>query len=213
MTLDNQKEYWDKVAQEKTFTHPLDSTLLTKYLTPSSAIADYGCGYGRIIKQLIDEGYSNCIGFDTSRELIERGKNVKNLPIHAIATPSDLPLKNESMDAVLLFAVLTCIPSNHGQTSLIDLLQSKLKKGGILYISDYYLQENSAEVKNYFHLNDDETNYGVFTLPEGATFRHHPKEWITHLTRNFELLEENTIEVMTMNGHVAKGFQMILRNK
>ena len=212
MTIDNQKDYWDKVAQEKTFTHPLDLDLLSNYLTKNSSIVDYGCGYGRIIQQFFDAGYTHCTGFDTSKELIERGKKHQNLPLHVIQQPNDLPLENESTDAILLFAVLTCIPSNEGQKQLIQLLQSKLKKGGILYISDYYLQENSAEVKNYFHLNDDKENYGVFTLPEGATFRHHPKAWILELTREFEIVVEKEIEVMTMNGHIAKGFQMILKN-
>lgn len=208
MNIDNQKEYWDKVANTKNFTHPLNNSLLTKHLNAQSKILDFGCGYGRITAQLIDLGFQNVTGFDTSKELIQRGRSNHDLPIFHINDPLNLPVPDESVDCILLFAVLTCIPSNKGQQDLVDLLYTKLKKGGFIYISDYHLQENSGEVKQYTYLNDDKENYGVFHLAEGATFRHHTREWVAELTEDFILIEENEIDVMTMNKHSAKGFQL-----
>lgn len=209
MDLDNQKEYWNRVAEIKTFTHPIDLELLNRFLNKQSIILDFGCGYGRIVKQLTDLGFENVLGYDTSKELIARGIQENNLSLFHIENPIELPQKDNSVDCILLFAVLTCIASNEGQEKLINLLFSKLKKGGIIYISDYYLQENSVEVERYEFLNGDANNFGVFKLPEGATFRHHTKEWIKTLTKIFEILIENPIVVKTMNGNTAEGFQLI----
>lgn len=211
MNIDNQKEYWDKVAEIKTFTHPIDLELINNFLNNQSRIVDFGCGYGRIVKQLTDLGFENVNGFDTSKELIARGISENNLSLYHIDNPTELKLEDNSIDLIILFAVLTCIPSNEGQNSLISLLLSKLKKGGILYISDYYLQENSVEVERYEYLNGDKNNFGVFKLPEGAIFRHHTKEWIKTLTKDFEIISETPIIVETMNGNIANGFQLIAK--
>lgn len=209
MNLDNQKEYWDEVAEIKTFTHPIDIELLNPFLNKQSTIVDFGCGYGRIVKELTNLGFENVCGFDTSKELISRGVSENNLALYHIENPTELTLEDNSVDCIILFAVLTCIPSNEGQKNLIDLLLSKLKKGGILYISDYYIQEKSIEVERYDYLNGDKNNFGVFRLPEGATFRHHTKEWIKTLTKDFAVLIENPLIVKTMNGNIANGFQII----
>jgi SAM-dependent methyltransferase len=209
MNIDNQKEYWDEVAEIKTFTHPIDLELINNFLNNQSRIVDFGCGYGRIVKQLTDLGFENLCGFDTSKELITRGISENNLSLYHIDSPTELKLEDNSIDCIILFAVLTCIPSNEGQKDLMRLLISKLKKGGIIYISDYYLQENSVEVERYEYLNGDQNNFGVFKLPEGATFRHHTKEWIKTLTKDLDILIENPLIVRTMNGNIANGFQII----
>lgn len=211
MDLDNQKEYWNKVAEIKTFTHPIDLELLNRFLNKQSIIVDFGCGYGRIVKQLTDLGFKNVCGFDTSKELIARARSENDLTLYHIENPAELTLENNSVDCIILFAVLTCIPSNEGQISLINLLLSKLKKDGILYVSDYYLQEKSVEVDRYEYLDGDPNNFGVFKLPEGATFRHHTKEWIKTLTKDFKILIENPLIVKTMNGNIANGFQIIAK--
>jgi SAM-dependent methyltransferase len=211
MNIDNQKEYWDEVAEIKTFTHPINLELINDFLNKQSRIVDFGCGYGRIIKQLTDLGFENVCGFDTSKELVARGILENNLSLYHIDNPTELKLEDNSIDCIILFAVLTCIPSNEGQNSLISLLLSKLKKGGIIYISDYYLQENSVEVERYEYLNGDKNNFGVFKLPEGVIFRHHTKEWIKTLTKDFEIISETPIIVKTMNGNIANGFQLIAK--
>ena len=209
MSLDNQTEYWNKIADSKTFTHPIQMDLLARYVSPNDAIVDFGCGYGRLISELTANGYDNISGYDTSVELIKRGHQNQLDNIFHITSPDSLAIADNSVDAVLLFAVLTCIPSNKGQQELIELLYAGLKPGGILYISDYYLQNNSKEMDRYEYLDNDKDNYGVFSLTERATFRHHSKEWISSLLHIFEIKEEHAIEVKTMNGHVAEAFQII----
>lgn len=181
MEIDNQIEYWNRVAKTKSFTHPINIDLLSKYVSPSAKIVDYGCGYGRLVSQLSDQHFSNIIGFDTSDNLVKQGQENETSNLFHIENIDSLPLDNDSVDCILLFAVLTCIPSNYSQQKLINALYSKLRTNGIIYISDYYLQENLSEVHEYEFLNGDENNFGVFTLAEGATFRHHKKEIIERL--------------------------------
>ncbi|MDO9373625.1 MAG: class I SAM-dependent methyltransferase [Bacteroidota bacterium] len=208
MNIDNQHEYWDRVAQEKTFSHPVNTDLLNKYISPGASIVDFGCGYGRVIHELQRADYQHIKGFDTSMQLVQRGK-AQGLPLHHIPTPADIPVGNNSVDCILLFAVLTCIPSNKGQAELLYLLNSKLKPGGILYISDYYLQQNEAAKKRYTYFNSAKDNFGVFSLPEGVMFRHHTKGWIKTLLKSFELKEQHIIPIKTMNGNTAEAFQLI----
>ncbi len=210
--IDNQQPYWDEVAASKTFTHPTDQALLNTWFRKDFKLLDYGCGYGRIVNEFTLNGFTNITGVDTSGALIERGKKLfPQASLLHIKEVVDLDHFTNDFDAVLLFAVLTCIPSNKGQKQLMDRLFARLKKGGLLYISDYYLQPNSSEVKAYSSLNNDADNYGVFSLPEGAVFRHHTKEWIRELLQPFEMLSEKPVPVKTMNGHVAEAFQVLVR--
>ncbi len=211
MDLSNQAAYWNKVAKTKQFTHPIDIGLLEKYVDKTSVILDYGCGYGRLVNELQANGFTNVTGFDTSVELIARGEQVGN--IYHIGSPHELLVADDSVEGILLFAVLTCIPLNKDQVELIEILWNKLKPGGIMYISDYYLQTDTSEVRRYENLNDDENNYGVFSLFEGATFRHHTREWIVELLSRFDIKEEWSVPVKTMNGHEATAFQVIAEKK
>ena len=71
--------------------------------------------------------------------------------------------------------------------------------------------KDRIEVSEYTSLNNDQYNYGVFSLPEGAMFRHHAKEWIKELLKDLEIVSEKIIIVKTMNGHAAEAFQILAR--
>lgn len=202
-------KYWNSVTNKKTFTHPLNIPLLEQYITKESRILDYGCGYGRLMNELSEAGFEKITGVDFSEELIKRGKDNGVQNMYYINASDKLLIKNNSMDCILLFAVLTCIPDNTSQRTLITTLLTKLKPGGVLFISDYYLQIGSSEVERYTYLNDDTDNYGVFNMPDGGIFRHHTREWIKNLLRDLTLQHETMIEVNTMNGNKAEAFQLI----
>jgi len=211
-SINNQKQYWDSVAATKIFTHPLDAELVNNYFKKNFRILDYGSGYGRLTNEFYTEGFVNITGVDTSSALIKRGTGLfPGLNFLHIDKPSALNSFDNNYDAVVLFAVLTCIPSNAGQKDLINILSNRLKKGGFLYISDYYLQKDRIEVSEYGSFNNDLSNYGVFSLPEGAIFRHHTKQWIKELLKDLEIVSEKIIPVKTMNGHPAEAFQILVR--
>jgi SAM-dependent methyltransferase len=207
--MEGQTAYWDKVAHSKTFTHPLDKVIMER-LDRSVRILDYGCGYGRLAQEFYENGFNNVLGVDTSDEMIKRGlANYPHLDLRHIGHASEINIEQESLDLVLLSVVLTCIPSNKDQTELLRILHGYLKKGGILFISDMYVQADRIASGTYSSPDGDELNYGVFTLPEGVTLRHHTKEWIKELLGDFSIATERTIPVKTMNGNQADAFQII----
>jgi SAM-dependent methyltransferase len=213
MEPDNQHLYWDRVAASKTFTHPVDLPLLQQHLALASRIVDYGCGYGRSLAALHAAGFTNLWGVDTSAALIQRGQQqypALATRLQHIAEPR-LPLPDAAADAILLLAVLTCIPSNAGQQALLAHLYAKLRPGGLLYLSDYYLQPERQAAGAYHCLHGDPANEGVFTLPEGVTFRHHTPAWISTLTAAFTVLHNATVPVFTMNGNRSEAFQLLLQ--
>lgn len=172
-----------------------------------SRILDYGCGYGRTVNELLNHGYTNVVGMDSSSLMIQRGRQLYPQLDLQVLPASGLPHPDESFDAVLLFAVLTCIPTNKGQQELLKNLTRLLRPGGLLYISDYYLQDDARNLQRYERFATEFDVYGVFRLQEGTILRHHSVEWIEELTSEFSVLHLSEMTVSTMNGSLAKGFQ------
>lgn len=101
----------------KHFTHPLDVKQQQNLLPSNSRILDFGCGYGRFCSELTQMGYSDVVGVDSSLKMIQRGH--QEHPEAKLHHSETLPTQLEcsSFDAILLFAVLTCIPTDDGQLS------------------------------------------------------------------------------------------------
>jgi SAM-dependent methyltransferase len=65
--------YWNRVAAEKRFSHPLRSDWLGQCLrSPQARILDYGCGYGRSLAELSEAGFQNLVGVDFSEAMLAR---------------------------------------------------------------------------------------------------------------------------------------------
>ncbi|MHB1000644.1 MAG: class I SAM-dependent methyltransferase [Armatimonadota bacterium] len=211
--IDNQVEYWDSVVWVKEFTLSLDTDRFKQLVSPDQRILDYGCGYGRICRELWDNGYRNIIGIDSSPKMIERAKQEHpQIEFDTVDFPK-LPYADESFDAVLLIAVLTCIPSDEGQVSLVQEISRVLKPGGIFYIADFCLQTDNRNLKRYKECEKAFGRYGVFKLPYGVVLRHHDMEWIESLTSNFGQIGLSEGDVSTMNGNPARAFQYFGRKK
>ncbi len=118
-----------------------------------------------------------------------------------------IPLPNSSVDGALLFSVLTCVPTDGGQRSIVAELHRVLRPGGLLYISDLLLQRDERNLTRYARDEAKHGTYGVFDLPEGVTVRHHDPRWIETLTSDFETVAVDHIEVVTMNVNPAQAFQ------
>jgi len=210
---DQQVGYWDSVAAKKTFTHPLDIGLLRQLTHEDSNILDYGCGYGRTCAELASLGYRRVTGLDISRTMIARGHAQfpgLNLRVH---TNLPLPFRSGTFDICLVFAVLTCIPSDAGQRALLAELYRILRPAGILYISDYPIQMDERNQLRYLQFRQEYGVFGVFRLPDGCVVRHHDMAWVHELLTSFTPISERELEVLTMNGNPAKVFQMVVRKR
>lgn len=210
---DRQTEYWNRVAEDKEFTNPLDSERLGEFVPLSARILDVGCGYGRTWADLRAAGYAHIIGLDISSGMIERGQRQNPQADLRLWDGHVLPFDINSFDAVLLFAVLTCIPSDDGQRDLISEIERVLRPGGVLYVSDYPIQEDARNQSRYARYASLYGTYGVFALPEGVVLRHHTRAWIQDLLAPFQPIGWRDIDTTTMNGNRAKVFQYFGRKR
>jgi len=137
ISLERQTEYWNKMAADKEFTHPLDWEQLGEDIDRSAAILDLGCGYGRLMGELKAEGYSNVTGIDISADMIARAKQQHPEADLRVWDSKTLPFDANVFEAVLLVAVLNCIPTDAGQEHLISEISRVLAPNGLLFISDY----------------------------------------------------------------------------
>ncbi|MGC2421123.1 MAG: class I SAM-dependent methyltransferase [Candidatus Acidiferrales bacterium] len=204
--------FWDGVAGQKHFSHPLNTEWLTRHHVSAHAlILDFGCGYGRTLAELVLAGYDDVIGLDFSSRMLARCHSL--LPDVSLAQNYDqaLPLRNHSVDLVLLFAVLTCLPRDDDQRALLREIARVLRPGGLLYISDLLLNSDSRNLERYARYAAEYGAYGIFELPEGVILRHHKKDWIDKLTASFTSLEFQPFEAATMNGNTSAAFQYLGR--
>lgn len=204
-----QRQYWNDAADDKNFTTPFQSKEFAKYVDKDKRILDVGCGYGRTLNQLYQQGYHNLLGIDFAQKMIARGQQeFPNLDLR-VKKDKSIDLPDNSVDAVILFAVLTCIHTNAEQQALIEDIKRVLKPNGVLYVNDFLLNTDARNVARYRKFQSKYGIYGVFELPEGAVCRHHDEKWIKQLLHDFSTLEYEHLIFTTMNGHKSNGFYFI----
>lgn len=204
-----QEEYWSSVSEKKEFTTPFQAEEFSKYVRKDSCILDVGCGYGRTLDELYQNGYRNLIGIDFSSGMIERGKQQFPYLDLRVKENEKIALPDASVDAVILFAVLTCIRTDEEQEQLISEIKRVLKPHGILYVNDFLLNTDERNLSRYEKYKETYGIYGIFELPEGAVLRHHDEVWIKQLLKDFSEQEYEHLTFTTMNGHTSNGFYFI----
>jgi ubiquinone/menaquinone biosynthesis C-methylase UbiE len=124
-----------------------------------------------------------------------------------------LPFADVTFSGCLFMAVLNCIPEESRQRQALSEILRVLKPGGILFISDYCVQDDPRNQERYRQGKEEFGTFGVFRGSGGGVFRHHKMPYIYRLLSGFELLEESSTEVKTMNGNPARIFQIMARKK
>ena len=205
----NQTKYWNKVAPRKTFHHPIDWDRLQDFVPKNAKVLDYGCGHGRICWEFWSKGYQRVTGVDSSFKMIETAKNTYPGLEFRVVENSVYPFDNQSFDVVLLFTVLTSVPADEDQLAIVNGSYRVLNQGGILYVSDLPLQNDKRNLDRYKKFASKYGIFGIFELPDGGVMRHHEMTWIEALFKQFQKLSLKEIDITTMNGNKAKGFQYI----
>ena len=205
-----QKKYWNSVAEKKEFSTPFNFEDFSKYVSKEDIILDVGCGYGRTLNQLYEEGYNNLIGIDFSENMIERGKKQYPYLDLRVKQGKTIDMEDGCCDSAILFAVLTCIIDDAEQMALMKEIERVLKPNGIIYINDFLLNTDKRNLKRY-ELFKDKYQYGSFELPEGTVVRHHNIKWVEQCVVPFEKLILNQVVYTTMNGNKSNGYYFIGR--
>ena len=195
--------YWDAAAETKEFSTPLRLKEFTALVPLEAAILDVGCGYGRSLAELRACGYGNLLGVDFSAKMIARGREIHPGLDLRVLEGRALPLPDQSIDAALLLAVLTCIPEDEEQEALAAEILRVLKPGGMLHVNDFLLNSDERNLERY--AASASGPYGCFTLPDGARLRHHSREHIDRLLRAFEPIQMEETVFTTMNGNRSNG--------
>jgi len=86
-----------------------------------------------------------------------------------------------------------------------------LRPGGLIYISDLLLNSDGRSIERYRRYAGAFDAYGVFTLPEGVTVRHHRESWIREITGGYIEIKYEKFTVTTMNGNQSAAFQYLGR--
>ena len=204
-----QRDYWDQAADTKNFTTPFHREVFAGYVSKEAYILDLGCGYGRTLRELWESGYHNLHGIDFSEKMIERGRSENPSIDFQTMKGREIELTDRSADAVILFAVLTCIIGDEDQKYLIKEIRRVLKPGGIVYVNDFLLNKDARNLVRYEAFAEKLGVYGAFELPEGAVCRHHDEKWIRELFSSFCIKEFEHITFTTMNGHTSNGFYLV----
>jgi SAM-dependent methyltransferase len=203
----SQRAFWNAVADTKTFSHPLDLARFAPLVTPDARILDYGCGYGRLCRELRAAGFVNLTGVDPAKRMLERARAENPGVAFRVIAEAGLPFHDASFDAVVLFSVLTCIVSDGGQRAVIGEIARVLRPGGIVYISDILIQDDERNRARYDRDEGRFGPYGVFEMEPGVVFRHLARARVDELIRGFRPIELREIDVKTMHGNPARAFQ------
>lgn len=127
------QDYWNEIGVKKEFEDPVYFDKLTQFLTPTSRIVEYGCGYGRMMDMFKSKGYANLVGFDYAEGMIARGKlENPDLDLKLLEKSSIIPCDTESVDVVLMSTVLCCMTSSDERNKLMNEIHRVLVPNGIL---------------------------------------------------------------------------------
>ncbi|MHA1673792.1 MAG: class I SAM-dependent methyltransferase [Promethearchaeota archaeon] len=203
--LEDQKEYWNRVADEKDFTTPFRIEIFSQYLPLPANILDFGCGYGRTLFSLYKAGYTNARGIDLSENMISRGKSIHPYLNLSIYSGETLPFEDNSFDAIIGLAIFTCIPNSERQSQTMGELYRILKPGGYIYLNDFLLTDDERNLTRYEKFQKKYKTYGIFELPSGGVFRHHSLEYFNQLIDKFTAIISSIEVFKTMNGNLTNG--------
>ncbi|MBB4929651.1 SAM-dependent methyltransferase [Lipingzhangella halophila] len=201
--------YWEGPGAAKDFTHPVPTELVAERLDPRARILDFGCGYGRAMRELARAGYRNCVGVDPSAALIARGRReAPGLRLeHTPHLPLDYPAG--AFAAVLLISVLAVIPENDAQRRVAAEVERVCAPGGLVFLCDYPLQEGERYRTAY--AASAHPLHGVFETPDGGVFRHHDPDHLASLFPRLDLVQARETESTSLSGHPMRVLQWTLR--
>jgi len=199
------------MAREKEFSTPFQLDLFARYVDRETPVLEVGCGYGRVLEELHRAGFRSLVGLDFSKKMIDRGRKLfPHLDLRR-SEGDGLPFPEGTFQAVILVAVLTCIADSQAQVDLVSEAVRVLRDGGVLFLSDFMINEDPRNIRRYEEYWDKYGVYGVFELPGGGVLRHHTRDHILGLTEALQPLVFERAVYTTMNGNRSKGFYYLGR--
>ncbi|EGU60369.1 type 11 methyltransferase [Vibrio nigripulchritudo ATCC 27043] len=183
---------WDSVADTVNFNLKISINEFLAAVPFGSKILDFGCGYGRITKQLSDLGYSDVVGIDSSKEMVSRGiSEDPELDLRHSSTEV-LPFSGGEFDSIVLCAVLTCIPEQNSRNNVLSELRRVLKPQGVIYLAEFCSDQSLR-----------------FMSGTGVSMWHSSKSELERLLKDFKIESSKVVDTPTMSGHESKASHII----
>jgi len=203
--------FWEGPGAAKTFTHPVPLQSIAEHLGPQARILDFGCGYGRAMRDLARAGYRNTVGADPSAALIARGRRESpDLRLeHAPRLPLDYP--DHAFDGVLLISVLAVIPGGDEQRRVAAETERLCTPGGLIFLCDYPFQHSDHYRAAY--AASPHTTRGVFENPDGGVFRHHDPAHLAGLFERCTPVRQTESDSTSLHGRPLRALQWVLRRE
>lgn len=182
-----QIEAWDSVAKKVNFNLEIDIPEFAHLIPKDANILDYGCGYGRTCETLNSIGYDKVLGVDSSHEMIRRGNlEYPHLSLHK-TQGSTLQYPDGYFGAIILCAVLTCIPEHKAKKTVLSEIERLLKPGGILHMVEFCNETNK-----------------IFESKIGVIMHHQQPSELRDLLDTFTELRFEVTQTQTMGGNNAQ---------
>jgi len=207
------REYWNEIGAKKVFEDPIYFDKLAYFLIPTSRIIEYGCGYGRMMKLLKAQGYSNLIGFDFAERMIERGhRENPDLNLSLLEKSSIIPCDTASVDAVVISTVLCSMTDVQEKKILMEEIHRVLVPNGTLYITDFLLCNHPIYEEKYRLGLREFGKWGTYKTQEGLVVSHYSsKEILALINSFFDVQWFEQFDFKTMNQNPARTFHCIAR--
>lgn len=183
-------EGWDKVANQANFNLEIDRERFLGMVNLHAKVLDFGCGYGRIVKELTECGYTDVTGIDPSSVMVERGHRMFPRLSLLHSSKAVLPFHDGTFDAVVACAVFTCITSLEERAVAVAEITRVLKPGGVVHIAEFCSEERA-----------------VFTSGLGISMRYSRPEELQELFGGFQYFHDEVVGTTTMSGKDAQSYR------
>lgn len=206
------QDYWNEVGVKKVFEDPIYIEKLSDCLPKEAQIIEYGCGYGRMMRQLKAQGYKNLVGFDFAEKMIIRGKRENpDLDLRAIQTSGVIPVEDRVADAVVMSTVLCCMVEAEEKKLLIEEILRVLKPQGIFYLTDFLICHHPYYEEKYAQGIREFGKRGTYTTSEDLVVCHYTAQEILELIEPFDIQWFEQFDFKTMNQNPARTFHCIAK--
>lgn len=209
----HQRAVWEALTH-KTFTLAGPPHDLMADLRAENRILDVGCGYGRVLHDIVAATPAQRFGVDLAVGMLRRAQREGLDTPFAAMSADQLGLRDDCFDLVLLVAVLTTIAYDSAVQAVLAEAWRVLRPGGQIYIADFLIDETPVRIPRYESGLREFGVWGMFRLadsPNGGYARHFAPADLRRLVAQFHITDWQEQTSRSMNGNPVRSVRIAAR--